>query len=61
MISVDDDSSMTTIPTHTISSTFDDDEIANDPLAFLRRGDTELVWFNRLIRNVCERWFNENL
>ncbi|KAJ8329091.1 hypothetical protein QVD99_004802 [Batrachochytrium dendrobatidis] len=32
----------------------------DDPFAFLRRGDTELVWYNRLVGNVCERWFNEN-
>ncbi|KAL2919300.1 hypothetical protein HK105_200943 [Polyrhizophydium stewartii] len=35
------------------------EEQMNDPLAFLSRGDTELVWYNRLVGSVCERWFND--
>ena len=31
----------------------------SDPLALFAREGAELVFFNRIIRNVCEKWFNE--
>ncbi|KAI8924910.1 hypothetical protein BC831DRAFT_436257 [Entophlyctis helioformis] len=31
----------------------------SDPFAFMQHGDTELVWYNRLVGSVCERWFNQ--
>ncbi|KAJ3088991.1 hypothetical protein HK102_007467, partial [Quaeritorhiza haematococci] len=30
-----------------------------DPLAMFAREGAELVWYNRLLGTVCERWFNQ--
>ena len=38
-----------------------EEQLMNDPFFYLRRGDTELVWYNRLVGNVCEKWFSHQM